>query len=260
MRTSGHLALVTGGGSGIGLALARRLTRAGNTVIIGGRDPERLAAALRQLPGGHAVPVDIADVARLPEVLDGIRERFGPLSLLVNNAGALSPYPFENPDAGAGISEEVLTNVLGTIQLTRLALPQLREHPSAAVVTLSSVLSYVAVPRLPVYAATKAALHSFSRSLRAGLVDSPVKVFDVLPPLVDTEMARRLPGAKLSPETVAEAVLAGLAADRYEIKVGQAGAVARLSRLSPGLADRVVARRTRPPATSTGMGTRASAG
>jgi uncharacterized oxidoreductase len=259
MQTSGHLALVTGGGSGIGLAIARTLARAGNTVIIGGRDPERLETALAQVPRGHAVPVDIADVARLPEVLDGIRERFGPLSLLVNNAGTLRPYPFESPEAGAGISEEILTNVLGTIQLIRLALPQLREHPDAAVVTVSSVMSYVAVPRLPVYAATKAALHSFSRSLRAGLAGSPVKVFDVLPPLVDTAMAQRVPGAKVSPETVAEAVLAGLAADRYEIKIGQTAAVARLSRLSPALADRVVARRT-GSVVPTGLGTRASAG
>jgi uncharacterized oxidoreductase len=242
VRTSRHLALVTGGSSGIGLAIARTLAGAGNTVVIAARDAQRLAAAARQVPGAHAVPLDIADTAALPEALDGIRARFGPVSLLVNNAGTLAGQGFEDPAAGTGVTEAVMTNVLGTIQLTRLALPQLREHRESAVVTLASALAYVAVPRLPVYAATKAALHSFSRSLRVALADSPVKVFDVLPPLVDTPMAKRLSAPKLSPETVASAVLAGLAADRYEITIGSAGALARLSRISPRLADRAVAR------------------
>jgi uncharacterized oxidoreductase len=249
VQTSRHLALVTGGSSGIGLAIARTLAGAGNTVVIAARDPQRLAAATRQVPGAEAVPLDIADTARLPEALDGIRSRFGPISLLVNNAAAFHRYRFDGPDAEAKITEEVMTNVLGTIQLTRLALPQLLEHRAAAVVTLSSILTYVAAPRVPVYTATKAALHSFSRSLRATLADTPVRVFDVLPPLVDTAPVRHLTGAKIPPSAVAEAVLAGLAADRYEINIGRTALVARLSRISPRLADRVVARRLSAPGT-----------
>jgi uncharacterized oxidoreductase len=247
VQTSGHLALVTGGGSGIGLAIARTLARAGNAVIISGRDAGRLEAAARQLPNAHAVPFDVSDTARLPEILDRIGERFGPVSLLVNNAGVFLPYRFDAPDVGPKVAEEVLTNVLGTFELTRLALPQLRAHREAGIVTLSSILTYVASPRVPVYAATKAALHSFSRSLRGALADTPVRVFDVLPPLVDTEPVRHLNGAKITPAQVAEEVLAGIAADRYEINVGRTALVKRLSRISPALADRVVSRRLGAP-------------
>jgi len=248
VQTTRHRVLVTGGSSGIGLAIARTLAEAGNTVIIGARNRERLAAAAESVPGSHAVRLDIADTAALPLVLDGIRDRYGPLSMLVNNAAVLHLYRFVDgagaaSDAGRLVDEEILTNVLGTVQLTRLALPQLLSQPAAAVVTLSSILTHVASPSTPVYAATKAALHSFSRSLRASLAGTPVKVFDLLPPLVDTPAVRHLRGAKIPPETVAQALLAGLAADRYEIHVGQAKRVARLSRLSPALADRIVARR-----------------
>jgi uncharacterized oxidoreductase len=250
MRTSGHLALVTGGSSGIGLAIARALAGAGNTVVLGARDPERLAAAARQVPGAGTVRLDIADTGALPAVLDQVRSRYGPVSLLVNSAGTLHRYRFADGDPSAGelVSAEILTNVLGTVELTRLALPQLLAQPEAAVITLSSVLAHVAVPRLPVYAATKAAVHSFSRSLRASLAGTPVRVFDVLPPLVDTPMAGNIAGAKVSPEAVAGAVLAALARERYEIHVGQAKRLARLSRLAPALADRIIASRLRPAA------------
>jgi short-subunit dehydrogenase involved in D-alanine esterification of teichoic acids len=248
MRTDGHLALVTGGSSGIGLAIAQALAEAGNTVVLGARNPDRLAAAARQVPGAGTVRLDIADVAALPAVLDEVRDRYGPVSLLVNSAGTLFRYRFADGDPGATelVSQEILTNVLGTVELTRLALPQLLAQPAAAVVTLSSVLAHVAVSELPVYAATKAALHSFSRSLRACVAGTSVRVFDVLPPLVDTPMARNLTGSKVAPEAVARAVLAGLAAERYEIHIGQAKRLARLSRLAPALADRIIANRLRP--------------
>jgi uncharacterized oxidoreductase len=115
-------------------------------------------------------------------------------------------------------------------------------QPTAAIVTLSSVLAYVAVPELPVYAATKAALHSLSRSLRAQLRDTTVKVFDILPPLAYTQLAKPLPGAKIAPEVVANAVLDTIAADRYEINVARAKQLAWLSRLAPALAGRAVQR------------------
>jgi uncharacterized oxidoreductase len=166
--------------------------------------------------------------------LADITARFGGLTMLVNNAGVAEHS-----------ADEVTTNLLGTLRVTRLALPLLQRQPAAAIVTLSSVLAYVAVPRLPIYAATKAALHSFSRSLRAQLRGTTVRVFDILPPLVDTHLAALLPGAKIAPEVVAHAILDAIAADRYELNIGQAKRVARLSRLAPALADRAVQRALR---------------
>jgi uncharacterized oxidoreductase len=119
---------------------------------------------------------------------------------------------------------------------------------------LPDALADIQTPQVPVYSATKAALHSFSRPLRATLADTPVRVFDVLPPLVDTEPVRHLAGAKIPPEEVARAVLAGIAADRYEINIGPTALIARLSRLAPALADRLVAHRLGAPATGTAAG------
>jgi uncharacterized oxidoreductase len=243
MQTTGHIALVTGGGSGIGLALARALAAHSNTVVIGGRDQHKLERASTEVPALHTIHLDITDEASTRAALADIAARFGGLTMLVNNAGVAHPYRFsDHPGVAEHVADEVTTNLLGTLRVTRLALPLLQRQPAAAIVTLSSVLAYVAVPNLPVYAATKAALHSFSRSLRAQLHDTPVRVFDVLPPLVDTHLAAPLPGAKIAPEAVADAILDGIAADRYELNIARAKLVARLSRLAPALADRAVQR------------------
>jgi uncharacterized oxidoreductase len=243
MQTTGHIALVTGGGSGIGLALASALAARSNTVIIGGRDQDKLERASTEVPALHTTHLDITDEASTQAALADVEARFGGLSMLVNNAGVAHPYRFgDHPGVAEHVTDEVTTNLLGTLRVTRLALPLLQRQPAAAIVTLSSVLAYAAAPNLPVYAATKAALHSFSRSLRAQLRDTTIRVFDVLPPLVDTHLAAPLPGAKLAPEAVAHAVLDAIAADRYELNVGRARLVARLSRLAPALADRAVQR------------------
>ena len=243
MQTTGHIVLITGGGSGIGLALAGALAAKRNTVVIGGRDQAKLKRASTQVPALHTTHLNITDETSVQTALADITARFGGLSMLVNNAGVAHPYRFgDHPGVAEHVADEVTTNLLGTLRVTRLALPLLQRQPTAAVVTLSSVLAYAATPNLPVYAATKAALHSFSRSLRAQLRDTTVKVFDVLPPLVDTHLAAPLPGAKLAPEAVADAVLAGIAADRYELNIARAKQVARLSRLAPALADRAVQR------------------
>lgn len=243
MHTTGHIALVTGGGSGIGLALASALAARNNTVVIGGRDQHKLEQASGAVPALHTTHLDITDEASVQAALADIAARFGGLTMLVNNAGVAHPYRFgDHPGVAEHVADEVTTNLLGTLRVTRLALPLLQRQPTAAIVTLSSVLAYVAAPKLPVYAATKAALHSFSRSLRAQLRDTTVKVFDVLPPLVGTQLAESLPGAKIVPEVVAHAVLDAIAADRYELNVGQTRLVARLSRLAPALADRAVQR------------------
>jgi short-subunit dehydrogenase involved in D-alanine esterification of teichoic acids len=247
MDTTNHVALVTGGGSGIGLAIARRLLDDGNTVIIAGRSPERLERARDQLPALHAVPFDVSDEAQIRHALDGIAGGFGRLTLLVNSAGVLGGYDFVD-DRGAGprMDEEVTTNLLGLLRVTRLALPLLLAQPAAAVVNVSSVLAYAGTPGSAVYSATKAAVHSFTRSLRVRLAGTPVRVFEVFPPLVDTDMVRGLDVPKVAPEVVAGAVMHGLRRDRHEVRVGGSRAVHILSRISPGRAESAVRRAVTP--------------
>jgi uncharacterized oxidoreductase len=128
--------------------------------------------------------------------------------------------------------------------MTRLALPYLRQADEAAVIFLSSVVAIAPAPGFAVYSATKAAVHSLARSLRRELAGQ-VRIFDVLPTWVDTDLARSLAGSKLAPSAVADALLRAMARDRYEVLVGQAGVVALANRVSAGLAETLVARATR---------------
>ena len=132
----------------------------------------------------------------------------------------------------AAVEEEVAVNLLGSLRMTRLALPHLRHSDDGAVVFLSSALALTAAPGLASYAATKAAIHSAARSLRVELAGQ-VKVFDVLPPFVDTDLARGIGRTKLSAQRVAAEIIDGLRRDRLEIRIGQIGALAVLSRLVP---------------------------
>src|SRR5262245_29264204 len=232
--------LITGGASGIGLALARLLVEE-NRVVVASRDPAKLERAAAGVAGLHTAPLDVTSEQASRAALAGVVERLDGLDLLVNSAGVDESGTLEDEAAGPAIEEEVAVNLVGALRMTRLALPHLRRADDGGVVFLSSALALTAAPGLASYAATKAAVHSVARSLRAELAGQ-VKVFDVLPPFVDTELAAGLGRTRLAPPAVAAAILDGLRRDRYEIRIGRVGALALLARLWPAAADRLVAR------------------
>jgi uncharacterized oxidoreductase len=245
MKLAGKRILVTGGGSGIGLELARRLAEA-NDVVIAGRDGERLARARAEISGLHVHRLDVASEDRARDVVAWLGAELGGLDLLVNNAGLLRGYALTEADADVKSSEDVAVNLLGALRMTRLALPLLRASREGGVVYISSAVALGAVPGYAVYAATKAAVHSLARSLRAELRPSGIRVFEVLPPLVDTGPVRGLDVPKLSPGAVADAIAAGLEQDREEIRVGRVRSLSVLARITPRLADRLLTRAFTP--------------
>lgn len=251
MRTSGLRIMITGGGSGIGLALATRLAPS-NTVVIAGRDEAKLERAQAKVPLLRTVRLDITSEENAREAIAMIRDQLGGLDVLVNNAGVMYCYALGDSDAERKSEEEIQINLLGSLRMTRLALPLLRDAEDGAVVFISSALALAPAPGFGVYSAAKAALHSMTRSLRRELAEDDIKVFDVLPPLVDTELAGGRDAPKISPETVAEAVVSGLARDRYDILVGRIRALALVSRFSQSLATRVMARAMGIPSTPSG--------
>jgi uncharacterized oxidoreductase len=168
-------------------------------------------------------------------------EQLGGIDILVNCAGVLHPIDMETDASARAVEEEVAVNLLGSLRMTRLALPHLRRSADGAVVFLSSALALAAAPGLASYAATKAAIHSIARSLRVELAGQ-VKVFDVLPPFVDTDLARGIGRTKVSSQRVAAEIIDGLRGERLEIRIGQISALAMLSRLAPRVADAIVAR------------------
>jgi short-subunit dehydrogenase involved in D-alanine esterification of teichoic acids len=242
MRLAERRILITGGGSGIGLALARALAPE-NTVVIAGRDERKLEEARASTPRLRTLRLDVTSEEDARRAIGWVDEHLGGLDLLVNSAGVFRSGGFDEPGAEQAAFEEVEINLLGSVRMTRLALPLLRRSDDAAVVLLSSALALVSSPRMAVYAATKAAIHSLARSLRTEL-DGQVKVFDVLPPWVESDLSRTVKGAKITPDRVAAEILAGLRKDRFEIRVGRIKQLAVIGRISPRLADSIAARAT----------------
>jgi uncharacterized oxidoreductase len=232
--------LITGGGSGIGLALARGLA-GDNRVVVAGRDTDKLERAAAAIAGLHTVHLDVTSEEQSRLAVNQVVEQLGGIDILVNSAGVLHPVDIETDAAEPAVEDEVAVNLLGSLRMTRLAMPYLRRSDDGAIVFLSSALALTAAPGLVSYAATKAAIHSIARSLRSELAGQ-VKVFDVLPPFVDTDLAQGIGRTKLTAQKVAAEIIGGLAHERFEIRIGQINALAVLSRLSPPIADAIVAR------------------
>jgi uncharacterized oxidoreductase len=242
MRTNGHNVLVTGGSAGIGLAIARELMNE-NAVAIAGRDEAKLNEAVRDNPSLHAHVLDVTDQEQARQTMDDVARELGGLSILVNSAGTITRSDIADADAAALAERDLETNFVGSLRMTRLALPYLREAEDAAIVFLSSVVAIAPAPGYAVYSATKAAVHSLARSLRHEL-SGEIRVFDVLPTWVNTASTKDLAVCKLGPEAVARSLRRAMERDRYEVLIGTAGVVALVDRVSPGLADLLVARAT----------------
>jgi len=241
MRTRDNTVLITGGSAGIGLAIAKALVAAGNTVIVCGRDQSRLEKARAAVPGMHIIRCDVSRDDELAGLLARVKRDFPQLNVLINNAAMMRIYDYcESSGVPEQIEEEVRTNLLAPMKLTSRLLPLLKEQDTAAIVLVSSGLAYVPVANVAVYCATKAALHSFSRTLRYRLRSTPIKVFELLPPLVDTDLARTLHMPKIQADEVARALLKGLERERYEVRVGMVKPLHIASRFAPWLAERML--------------------
>jgi uncharacterized oxidoreductase len=247
MRLEGKRILVTGGSSGIGLELARRLAGR-NQVVIGGRDTEKLEQARAGTPALRTLRLDVTSEEEARRAVDWLTtSELGGLDLLVNNAGLLRGYALSSPEAEANALEDVQVNVVGAMRMTRLALPLLEASDDGAVMFISSAVALAAVPGFAVYAATKAAVHSFARSLRAELSPRGIRIIEVLPPVVDTGPMSGVDVPKMPPAAVADAIVAGVQRDRDVIRIGRIRQLAVLARFMPGVADRLVTRALNPP-------------
>jgi uncharacterized oxidoreductase len=228
MNTNGNVVLITGGGSGIGLALAEQLVHQGNQVIICGRRRQRLRAAQERLPQLAIRVCDVSKPQARQELAAWVTAEFGGLNLLINNAGIQRRVDFLAGDRDLQeADQEVATNLVAPIHLCALLIPHLALQAQAAIVNISSGLGFTPLAAVPVYCATKAAIHSLSLTLRYQLRDTSVRVFEVVPPMVLTNLSgdRRRPEGDqhaMLPEDVARGVLEALAQDRYEIALGPA--------------------------------------
>lgn len=223
MKTKGNTVLITGGATGIGFALAKMFVKEGNEVIICGRREHKLNEAKDKLPQIHTMRCDITKVADRFALYGNIKREFEDVNMLVNNAGIGRKIDLKQGKLGL-MEDEIYTNLMAPIHLSACFIPDLLEQKESAIINVTSGLAFVPIAAMPIYCATKAAMHSFSVSLRHQLKDTSVKVFEVSPPIVDTEFHKdarsEIKSRSIPPSEVAEETLRSLERDEYEIPIG----------------------------------------
>ena len=239
MKLSKKTILITGGTSGIGLELAKQLRARGNTVIVTGRDRGKLDATERMLPGLHTVRSDVSDPRAIAALHDDVVARFPALDVLVNNAGIMRNLNLNQDRDLDDVTREIETNLSGPVRMVQRFLPHLKSRGDALIVNVSSGLAFVPMAISPVYCATKAAMHSFTQSLRAQVEGMGVTVVELAPPGVETPLFRgefqeELKGQKAMDVTeLAKRAIAGIEAGRLEIRPGQSNLLKAMSRIAP---------------------------
>lgn len=191
MKTSGNTILITGGTAGIGLAFAEEFLKLGNKVIICGRRTERLNALKAKHPALITIPCDIADPAQRENLCNMVIKDYPETNVLMNNAGIQLLADLTQPVDLDKIHEEIETNLVAPIHLASLFAKHLAGKSNAVLINISSGLAFAPLSFMPVYCATKAALHSLTMSLRHQLKNTPVKVFEIIPPSTDTELGHQ---------------------------------------------------------------------
>lgn len=233
MNLAGKYALVTGGNAGIGLAITRSLVEAGAHVLVVGRDHARLESARAASNRVTVLQADLISSAGREQVVEYVRAGDTPLDILVNNAGTMQYFDVTVDDALARLEAELALDLHAPIHLAMALLPLLLARPEAALVNVTTGLVYAPFGATPGYSAAKAGLHAFTRSLRWQVRASGLKVLELLPPAVETQLTRRYDGPKIKPAKVAQALVEALVDGTDEVRPGQAKALYAMSRIAP---------------------------
>jgi len=226
MKVSKKTVLITGGGSGIGLEIAKLLNSKDCKVIIIGRNGDKLQKAAQGLANVTAITSDITVAGDVVKLAERLNADFGDLSIIVNNAATL--YVYKHDVAVNGFdkaSEEMLTNYLSVVRLNETLIPLLKLQPEAVIVNITSVVGIVPASGIPTYSDSKAALRSYTTSLRYELAkNTSIHVVELVPPLVNTEFSKEIGGEQngVPPALVAQNLIDGIENNETEIYVGQA--------------------------------------
>ncbi|KIO51748.1 SDR family oxidoreductase [Flavobacterium hibernum] len=223
MKTTGNTVFISGGSAGIGLAIAKKLSAAGNKIIINGRNEERLQNALKQLDNAIAIQGDLSIEADRIAIAKQLKENYPETNIIINNAGAAFSYLLnETLNAHEKAAIEMNTNYFSVIHFTELLLPHLIQKAEAVVINVSSIAVFGSHKLLPTYGATKAALHSYTVALRYSYEEQKnLQIYEVYPPLVNTEFSAEIGGANgIPPEEVADELLIALEKNQFDVPVG----------------------------------------
>jgi uncharacterized oxidoreductase len=256
MKLEKKTVLITGGTSGIGLELAKQLLQRGNTVIVTGRDQEKLDATKRALPGIHTLQSDVSDSRAIAALSASVLAQFPALDVLINNAGVMRNLDLNQVRDLNDVTREIEINLNGPVRMVQQFLPHLKTRKGALIINVSSGLAFIPFPASPVYCATKAAIHSFTQSLRVQMEGKGVTVVELAPPAVETpllrgEFAEEMKGQKgMDVTALAKSAIAGIEAGKLEIRPGLANVLKAMSRIAPQFMLKQVVKMMKPKGVS----------
>lgn len=241
MELKNSTVLITGGTSGIGLELVKQLNEQGANIIITARKPDALNETKKKFPGIHTFQSDVSNPKDIEQLYKGVTQQFPDLNIIINNAGLMRLIDLQDATIDIeNITSEINTNLSGTIQMVHQFLPHLLTKKSAAIVNVSSGIAFMPYSSAPIYSAAKAGVRAYTQALRLQLEQTRVKVFEIIPPGVNTNLQndwsqKPNPGQMMSVEKMVSVVISGLLKDKPEIKPFLISIIKMASRIVPSL-------------------------
>jgi uncharacterized oxidoreductase len=241
MKMTNNTVLITGGSSGIGLELATELLKRGNIVIVTGRDQSNLDVVRAKVPGLNTIQSDVSDPSAIRDLCQKVMTQYPNLNVLVNNAGIMRKINLHQTSSNLeDVTREIEINLNGTIWMVSQFLPHLKKQKASAIVNVSSGLAFVPMAISPIYSASKAAIHAYTRALRMQLKNTSVVVFELAPPGTETPLFRGdfsdhdVGGFKpMSVKTLVSQAIAGIEKGTPEIRPGLSNVLKTMSRVAP---------------------------
>ena len=234
MKLTGNTILITGGSGGIGLAFAKKFLDLGNEVIITGRDQAKLDAAVAAHPKIVAIVSDAGDPKAVAKLAKEIKDKHGKINVLFNNAGIMRYLNLASGGDADALTSEIDINLAGPIRLVAALIDTIKAN-KGTIINVSSGLAFVPLQAAPVYCATKAAMHSYTITLRQQLSDHGVEVIELMPPVVKTDLTPSPPeGVKsITTDQLVDMTMKALERGKLEIRPGQANGLRFMSRFAP---------------------------
>lgn len=240
MKLENNTILITGGTSGFGLEFASKLIAMGNTVIITGRNAEKLQEVKLKLPTIHTIQSDVSKAEDIISLYNAVTKQFPDLNILINNAGEMRKLSLHQAHDLQDITREIEINLMGPIRMVQQFLPHLKTKKTAAILNVTSGIALMPFPISPIYGASKSGLRSYTQALRVQLKNTDIKVIELVAPGSSTPLNDKFmnedgfsASALMAPEKIVDAALKGMRNDKDEIYPGLAKVMRIASRLAP---------------------------
>lgn len=241
MQTNNNVILLTGGTSGIGLEMVRQFYELDNKLIVTSSNQENLGKLKIQFPKIETVVCDLGDNLSVRKLIDKCLSEHNDINIVINNAGIQNNYIWtEEKDGFYKIENEIRVNFTSPMQIIYGLLPLLTTKQNSAVINVSSGLAFTPKKSAPIYCATKSAIHNGTKALRYQLENSTVKVFEIIPPLVDTAMTEGRGKGKITPKQLVDEFLNNFKKDKFESNIGKVKLLKFIQRLLPNVADNLM--------------------